>query len=80
MSDAFASVVESDDPATYQIHTSAPGPQGRLPLSEQQLRESPSGDVFGLTQDVGMGWRPEGLGGHEYLIAQRQALEDAFGV
>jgi putative YjhG/YagF family dehydratase len=72
MSDAFASVVESDDPATYQIHTSAPGPQGRLPLSEQQLRESPSGDVFGLTQDVGMGWRPEGLGGHEYLILSTQ--------
>jgi putative YjhG/YagF family dehydratase len=64
--------VDSDDPATYDICTNAPGPEGRLPLTEQMLREAPSGDIFGLTQDVGMGWRPEALGGPEFLILSTQ--------
>src|SRR6476659_9541201 len=32
------------------------------------LRESPSGDLVGLTQHVGMGWSPTGLQGPEYVI------------
>jgi putative YjhG/YagF family dehydratase len=32
------------------------------------LREEPSGNLFGLTQDVGMGWKPAELGGKEFLI------------
>jgi dihydroxyacid dehydratase/phosphogluconate dehydratase len=32
------------------------------------LRESPSGDLFGLTQNVGMGWSPTKLQGPEYVI------------
>jgi 2-dehydro-3-deoxy-D-arabinonate dehydratase len=32
------------------------GPGGRLPLTPEMLLEGPSGDLFGLTQDVGMGW------------------------
>ena len=39
------------------------GPAGRLPLTPEQLRDAPSGDLFGLTQNVGMGWSPAGLGG-----------------
>src|SRR6476659_1214620 len=31
------------------------------------LRESPSGDLVGLTQHVGMGWSPTGLQGPEYV-------------
>jgi putative YjhG/YagF family dehydratase len=42
----------------YTIATHAPGPQGRLPLTAQMLREWASGDLFGLTQSVGMGWDP----------------------
>ena len=34
------------------------GPAGRLPLTEQMLIEEPSGNLFGLTQNVGMGWDP----------------------
>ena len=44
------------------------GPAGRLPLTADQLRESPSGDLFGLTQNVGMGWSPDALGGRQYVI------------
>ena len=44
------------------------GPAGALPLTEQMLLESPSGDLFGLTQDVGMGWNPGELGRPEFLI------------
>jgi putative YjhG/YagF family dehydratase len=32
------------------------------------LRSEPSGNLFGLTQDAGMGWNPDALGGPEYLI------------
>jgi putative YjhG/YagF family dehydratase len=72
MTSSFASLVETDDPTVYDILTRAPGPEGRLPLTEQMLRESPSGDIFGLTQDVGMGWRPDALTGQEFLILSTQ--------
>src|SRR5213595_1772376 len=44
------------------------GPAGRLPLSAHMLREEPSGNVFGLTQNVGMGWSPAALEGPQYVI------------
>ena len=34
------------------------GPAGSLPLTEEMLRERPSGDLFGWTQNAGMGWEP----------------------
>jgi putative YjhG/YagF family dehydratase len=56
------------DPALYDIQTKANGPAGSLPLTEELLREAPSGDLFGWTQDVGMGWRPAELGRREFLL------------
>src|SRR4029079_882002 len=44
------------------------GPDGRLPLTAEMLRNEPSGNIFGLTQNAGMGWRPEALGGPQYVI------------
>src|SRR5213083_1427443 len=44
------------------------GPTGRLPLTADMLREEPSGNVFGLTQNVGMGWSPAALEGPQYVI------------
>jgi putative YjhG/YagF family dehydratase len=32
------------------------------------LRERPSGDLFGWTQNAGMGWNPAALGGNEFLM------------
>ncbi|GAB4431681.1 MAG: xylonate dehydratase YagF [Chloroflexi bacterium OHK40] len=41
---------------------------GRLPLSPEQLREEPSGHLFGLTQNVAMGWDPEEVNRKQFLI------------
>ena len=50
-----ADLLESDDPAIYDVATKAAGAEGRLPLTESQLRDAPSGDLFGWSLDVGMG-------------------------
>src|SRR2546429_226499 len=42
----------------YDVRTRAPGPRGTLPLTEEMLRERPSGDLFALSQNAGMGWDP----------------------
>ncbi|MEM6647964.1 MAG: dihydroxy-acid dehydratase, partial [Bacteroidota bacterium] len=42
----------------FDVATHAAGPDGALPLSEEMLRDAPSGDLFGLSQNVGMGWAP----------------------
>ncbi len=67
----FASLVETD-PGLYQLQTSTPGPAGSLPLTEELLRNAPSGELFGLSQDVGMGWKPAELGRKEFLILSTQ--------
>ncbi|HOW66127.1 MAG TPA: YjhG/YagF family D-xylonate dehydratase [Candidatus Paceibacterota bacterium] len=54
---------------TFRIRTQARGPAGRLPLTPEMLVKRPSGDLFGLSQDAGMGWRPEELGRKVFLIA-----------
>jgi putative YjhG/YagF family dehydratase len=56
----------------YEIQTSAPGPTGRLPLTEDQLRNSPSGDLFGLSQNAGMGWTASEAGRKQFLILSTQ--------
>ncbi len=66
------SILETDDPSIYDVPTKAPGPEGSLPLTEEMLLHSPSGDVFGLSQDVGMGWKPAELTGREFLILSTQ--------
>src|SRR5215475_12200781 len=68
----FASLVESTDTSIYQLHTKGAGPSGSLPLTAEMLREAPSGDIFGLTQDVGMAWKPDALNGQEFLILSTQ--------
>jgi putative YjhG/YagF family dehydratase len=68
---SLTSLVETD-PGLLNVSTSAPGPEGSLPLTEELLREAPSGDLFGWTQDVGMGWKPSELGRQEFLILSTQ--------
>src|SRR5205823_10657470 len=45
---------------------------GSLPLTDELLRNSPSGDLFGWTQNAGMGWDPAALGRPEFLILSTQ--------
>src|SRR5216683_4646168 len=65
------SLVETD-PALLEVQTHAAGASGSLPLTEEMLLHAPSGDVFGLSQDVGMGWDPAELGRKEFLILSTQ--------
>src|SRR5436190_12800824 len=60
------------DPALFDLATTADGPGGRLPLTEELLREAPSGDLFGWTQNAGMGWKPAELNRREFLILSTQ--------
>jgi putative YjhG/YagF family dehydratase len=64
--------VEADDSQVYHVYTHAEGPSGSLPLDEEFLRNAPSGDIFGLTQDAGMGWDPRFLRRPEFLILSTQ--------
>jgi putative YjhG/YagF family dehydratase len=59
---------DADDPSLFTIASRAPGPSGSLPLTPEMLRERPSGDLFGWTQNAGMGWNPSALGGREFLM------------
>ncbi len=64
----------------YQIQTSASGPEGSLPLTDQMLRTSPSGDLFGLSQNVGMGWKADKLLRKEVLLLSTQGgMKDSNG-
>ena len=59
-------------PDIYRIQTKAPGPAGQLPLNEELLRHQPSGNLFGLTQNAGMGWNPAEVGRKQFLILSTQ--------
>jgi putative YjhG/YagF family dehydratase len=56
----------------FQIKTRAAGPVGALPLTEEMLRDRPSGDIFGLSQNAGMGWDPSEAGRKPFLILSTQ--------
>ena len=60
------------EPNIYDIRTKGPGPAGELPLTAQMLTEAPSGDIFGWTQNAGMGWDPRELGRKQFLILSTQ--------
>jgi len=62
----------SSDETIFEIKTTAPGAQGELPLTEEMLLNRPSGDIFGLSQNAGMGWSPGELGGKQFLILSTQ--------
>jgi len=62
------SVLETPGRSLYDVATHAPGPAGQLPITADQLRHASSGNLFGLTQDAGMGWNPSELGRPEYLL------------
>ena len=63
---------DSPDALDFDVVTAAAGPKGSLPITPADLLQKPSGDSFGWTQDVGMGWRPEELGRPEVLILSTQ--------
>ncbi len=65
-------VLDSGTPEIYRIQTQARGPGGSLPLTEEMLLHRPSGDLFGMTQNVGMGWNAAEAGQKQFLILSTQ--------
>ena len=63
----FERIVDSDR-SILGVQTTGAGPTGRLPLTAEMLLERPSGDIFGLTQNAGMGWDPSELGRPQFLM------------
>ena len=64
--------LDSQQPQIFHVATRAAGPIGSLPLTAEMLREWPSGDLFGLTQNAGMGWPPREMLGPQFLILSTQ--------
>lgn len=52
--------------------TQGEGPQGKLPLTDEMLRTWPSGDLFGWTQNAGMGWDIQKMMGPQFLLLSTQ--------
>ena len=65
-------LLDSGDDAIFTLRTKAPGPSGVLPFTREQLATDPSGHLFGWTQNVGMGWDADKVGGGDYLILSTQ--------
>lgn len=59
------------EPDLYDVRTTASGPEGALPLTAELLGGA-SGDVFGMTQNVGMGWEASKVGRDQFLILSTQ--------
>lgn len=65
---SLASVLETDVAELREVKTHAPGPEGSLPLTPEMLVKEPSGNLFGLSQNAGMGWETTRLLDPEFLI------------
>lgn len=65
-------IFNNENSKIYDIETHAEGPKGELPLTPEMLIDSPSGNIFALTLNTGMGWDPNKLLGTEVLILGTQ--------
>ena len=61
-------ILETPHEHFASARTHAPGPEGSLPITPEMLLTAPSGNLFGLTQNAGMGWEPQRLLDPEFLI------------
>lgn len=55
-------------PAALCVRTKAPARQEGLPLTEDLLKNAAGGDLFGMSQDAGMGWKPGDTNAEQVLI------------
>jgi xylonate dehydratase len=65
---SLSAIFDGDDAPYKDVPSKARGPEGSLPLTPEMLLARPSGDLFGWTQNAGMGWQPAKLGGKEVLL------------
>jgi len=62
------SILDSPADQFASATTHARGPEGQLPITAEMLLTAPSGNLFGLSQNAGMGWEPQRLLDPEFLI------------
>ena len=55
-------ILDSGDGSLFDVQSKARGPQGSVPVTPEMLLHRPSGDLFGWTQNAGMGWDPGAAG------------------
>ncbi|MFP6694032.1 MAG: YjhG/YagF family D-xylonate dehydratase, partial [Pirellulales bacterium] len=72
MDQSFTELLETTDESIFDIQSNASGPAGELPLTDEMLRHWSSGDLFGLSHNVGMGWDPQKLLGPQFLVLSTQ--------
>jgi len=70
--DGLDEIVGTAEHGLFDVQSSAPGPQGTLSLTEDMLLHWPSGDLFALSQNAGMGWDPRELGRKQFLLISTQ--------
>ena len=77
---SLASLLDGDGALVGATRTKADGPAGHLPLTPAMLLDEPSGNVFGMTQDAGMGWDPADLARpHVLVLSTLGGLRDSDG-
>src|SRR6202522_1926808 len=64
----LSSFLDSSDPSLFEFQSRAAISRAPLPLTPDQLRHWPSGQLFGWALNAGMGLDPGKLGSPEYLI------------
>jgi len=64
----IADVLDATPDLYTGARTHARGPEGSLPITAEMLLTAPSGNLFGLSQNSGMGWEPHRLLDPEFLI------------
>ncbi len=67
-SSPLLSILEAEDRSVLDVVSKAKGPEGSLPITAEMLIQQPSGNIFGWTQNAGMGLDPRLLGGKEILL------------
>lgn len=69
--DTFDSTIETilgDELHVRRSRLVGRSPRGKLPVDDKLLRNQPSGHLFGMTEDAGMGWDPEQTDGPRILL------------
>src|ERR1700721_4193792 len=64
----LSTILDSSDPSIFEFQSHAAVNRAPLPLTPDQLRHWPSGQLFGWALNAGMGLDPRKLGSPEYLI------------
>lgn len=57
---------------SFDMPTKGKVQEGELPLNDDMLTNWSSGDLFGLTQNAGMGWDPKKMLGPQFLLLSTQ--------